>query len=125
MPLHAGGKVLGLDAAALNAGQTRVELQDDVASGDGYDRQLFKFVAEDKESFSIRPKLQESRGLTVQDGSYYNRANIVSQNYTGEIYQKWYLREISQPMTSSATYTSDGNYLASVTDTFGNTVSYG
>ena len=83
--------------------------------------QHFKLVSVGDGTYRIVPRSNESNALAISDGSVNKGAKIQSMAYTGAVSQKWILEAVSDAVTSSATYTSDGRNLASTTDARGNT----
>lgn len=100
------------------------------------DSQKFKVTANGDGTFIIKSKVSnygkaiDSRDLNNDASTELNKGMVQNTVDTTSGYQKWYFTHYSdnvsstKKMASSATYTSNGNYISSLTDNLGNTSAY-
>ena len=100
------------------------------------DSQKFKVTSNGDGTFIIKSKVSnyekaiDSRDLNNGSSTELNKGMVQNTIDTTSGYQKWYFTQyvdnaaLSEKMTSSATYTENGNYISTLTDSLGNTSSY-
>ncbi|MBO5321875.1 MAG: RICIN domain-containing protein, partial [Clostridia bacterium] len=90
------------------------------------DRKLFKFeYNSSKQGFVIVPKYDETLALTSVDGSSNpNKAYILSAKSTDSAFI-FIPEKFSETINSTATYQDNGNFPHTITDSRGNTTTYG
>ncbi len=90
------------------------------------DRKLFKFEYDSSyKGFCIIPKYDETLTLTVPSFSTSPETELVFATKGSAINQCFVAEKINGIITSSATYQDNGNYPHTVTDSLGNTTTYG
>ncbi|MHB1452994.1 MAG: RICIN domain-containing protein [Saccharofermentanales bacterium] len=122
-PLHVTGKVLAL-GGTNGYGETQIILETIKTSDDN--DQYFKFVKNGtNSSYNIVSKTDDVSTFDISQGSYNDSMDLIFTGGTTQARKEFILEKVSDKIRSSATYTTDGNYPASVTDARGNTSYFG
>ena len=113
------GKYLGVDTVQTESGYPKLVLKDTFD-----DSCKFTFTIGYAGAYTISPLSVGSGNLTVINASYELNEPIVLMTGSARN-QLFALEKASLAITSSATYQDNGNYPHTVTDSLGNTTTYG
>ena len=114
------GKVLDV-TGGVNANFVYIQL----CSDNNTDAQKFKFISNGNGTYRIVSKCSsDEKCLDVEDVSFNAGARVHQYVYGGGLNQQWILEKVSDKINSTATYTADGNYMSTLTDARGETISY-
>ncbi|MHB8963176.1 MAG: RICIN domain-containing protein, partial [Saccharofermentanales bacterium] len=123
-PLHSTtGKVLG--KGGLNGyGERMICLYTNKTSDD--DDQYFRFnkTGTTNSAYNIISKTDDVSTLDISQNSYNDSMDIILSAGTTEVGKEFILEKVSDKITSSAAYTTNGNYLTEVTDARGGETTY-
>ena len=119
--IHSGtnyDKVLQVTTALVDGNKTVRQF-----GKDGGDDQKFSFTKNSDGTYRITCKAYPSESLGVPGDSFNASITTVSTAHTSSQGKQWILETVSY-LSSSASYTSDGRHISSVTDSRGTKTSY-
>ena len=119
LPKHANGKALQVTDVLVNNAEKTVRL----LPKSNVDRQKFSFTKLSDGTYKIVCKAFPNEFLAIAANSYDQSAHIVSTTNSSDSSNRWIL-EKTLSISSSASYTSDGRHISSVTDSRGTKTSY-
>ena len=120
-PLNAPEKYVNVTGTVTSYECKLIEIRDTQTT----DVNQFAFTYDSqKGAFQIYPKSNSNECFAVAFSDCTDNASVVSANITDSDNRYFVLEKVSDKITSSATYQSNGNYPQTVTDSRGNTTTY-